>query len=317
MIRLIALGLMGLALSGCGKPQEFITIGTGGLTGVYYPAGGAMATMINRQSDVYGIRASAESTGGSVYNLNAVIAGDLEFGLAQSDRQYQAVHGEGEWEGMPQSGLRAVFSLHPEIITLVAADDSGIQGLADLNGKRINIGNPGSGVRGNAIDVLTAAGINWKEDIIAENLIASEAPKMIQDGRIDGFFHTVGHPNGAITEVTSGRRKVHFVPVVGVDELVVAFSYYAKARVPVDLYPSATNTGQVESVGLMTTVVTSSEVDEKIVYAVVKEVMENLEEFKVLHPALGHLTLEGMLVGHAAPFHPGAERYFAEAGLSP
>jgi TRAP transporter TAXI family solute receptor len=307
----------GMVLAGCGKRQHFITIGTGGITGVYYPAGGAIAKMVNRKADVYGIRASAESTGGSVYNINAVAAGDLEFGIAQSDRQYQAWHGEGEWEGTPQAHLRAVFSLHPEIITLVAADESGIESLAGLSGKRINIGNPGSGARGNAIDVLTAAGLNWETDIKAENLAASEAPTMIQDGRIDAFFYTVGHPSGAIQEVTSGRRKVHFVPITGLDDLVARSPYYAKTQIPVDLYPMATGEGPVESIGLMTTVITSADVDEEVVFAVVNEVMEHLEEFKTLHPALGQLMAEGMLAGHAAPFHPGAERYYKKKGLLP
>jgi hypothetical protein len=309
--------LLGASLLGCGKPQQFITIGTGGVTGVYYPAGDAMAKILNRKSNVYGIRASAESTGGSVYNINAVVQGDLEFGICQSDRQYQAWNGEGEWDGQPQAGLRAVFSLHPEIITVVAADDAGIRGLPDVKGKRINIGNPGSGVRGNAIDVLTAAGIDWETDLQAESLVATEAPKMIQDGRIDGFFHTVGHPSGAIKEATSGRRKVRFVPITGIDDLLSRFAYYAKTDVPVDSYPMAIVEGPVESIGLMTTVVATADTAEDVVYALVKEVMENLEEFKGLHPALAQLTAPGMLEGHTAPFHPGAERYFKEAGLLP
>lgn len=301
------------------KKRVFVTIGTGGVTGVYYPVGGAISKIINKKRKEYGIRASVESTGGSVYNINAVMTGDLEFGIAQSDRQYQAWHGKADWDGTPQQKLRAVFSLHPEIVTVVAADDSGIKNLADIKGKRVNIGNPGSGHRGNAMDIFQALGIDPGKDFHAEALKAAEAPKMVQDGRIDAFFYTVGHPNGAIQEATSGKRKVHFVPITGVDALIEKFPYYAKTAIPVEdgLYPMASNKTNVESVGVVTTFVTSADVDPEVVYSVVKEVFSQIESFKALHPALAHLTPEGMLQGLSAPLHDGAKRYYAEAGLLP
>ncbi|MBC7360646.1 MAG: TAXI family TRAP transporter solute-binding subunit, partial [Desulfacinum sp.] len=141
-----------LVLGGAVVPAQakttFVTIGTGGITGVYYPTGGAICKIVNNKRDQYGIRCTVESTGGSVFNINAVLAGDLEFGIAQSDRQYQAIKGEAEWQDKgPQQDLRAVFSIHPEAITLVAAEDAGIKSVQDLKGKRVNIGNPGSGQR--------------------------------------------------------------------------------------------------------------------------------------------------------------------------
>ncbi|MBN2125247.1 MAG: TAXI family TRAP transporter solute-binding subunit, partial [Deltaproteobacteria bacterium] len=173
----------------------FVTIGTGGITGVYYPTGGAIAKIVNKKRKEYGIRATVESTGGSVFNVNAIMAGDLEFGVVQSDRQYQACNGLAEWkENGPQKDLRAVFTIHPESITLVAADDAGIKTIQDLKGKRVNIGNPGSGQRQNSIDALEAAGLNYEKDIIAESVVADEAPGLLQDGRIDAYFYTVGHP---------------------------------------------------------------------------------------------------------------------------
>ena len=306
-----------LALCSCGSGEQkrFVTIGTGGMTGVYYPTGQAIATIVNEQQATYGIRASAESTGGSVYNINAVLSGDLDFGIAQSDRQYQAWHGEGDWEGNPRKELRAVFSLHPEVVTLVAADDSGIQTLQDLRGKRVNIGNPGSGHRGNALDILAAAGLDPETDLMVESLKASEAPKMLQDGRIDAFFYTVGHPNGAMNEVTAGKRKVHFVPITGMEALLEASPFYAKAVIPGDLYPMATGQGDVESIGMVTTLVTSSAVPDDIVYAVVKEVLSNLDTFRKLHPALAHLSEASVRSGASAPYHPGALKYFEEQGL--
>ena len=294
----------------------FVTIGTGGITGVYYPTGGAIAKMVNKKRKEYGIRATVESTGGSVFNVNAVMAGDLEFGVVQSDRQYQAVNGMAEWKDKgKQSDLRAVFTIHPESITLVAADDSGINSIQDLKGKRVNIGNYGSGQRQNSIDALEAAGLNWESDIKAEGVKAAEAPGLLQDGRIDAFFYTVGHPNGNIKEATSGKRKVHMVPITGVDQLLAKYPYYAKAVVPMKFYSGASNEGDVETFGVKATFVTSAKVPDEVVYAITKEIFDNFEAFKKLHPAYGVLTKKNMLEGMSAPIHPGAMKYFKEAGL--
>ena len=170
----------------------FVTIGTGGITGVYYPTGGAIAKIVNKKRKEYGIRATVESTGGSVFNINAIMTGDLEFGVAQSDRQYQAVMGIANWEDKgPQKDLRAVFSIHPETVDLIAAVDANINSLQDLKGKRVNVGNVGSGYRKNAIDALTANGIDFEKDFHAESLKAAEAPGLIQDGRLDAAFYTL------------------------------------------------------------------------------------------------------------------------------
>ncbi len=296
--------------------STFVTIGTGAVTGVYYPAGGALAKMVSKGRQEHGIRMAVEATAGSVFNMNAVLSGDLDFGVVQSDRQYQALTGLADWEEKgPQEDLRAVCSLHPEAVTLVAAVDSGIESLEDLRGKRVNIGNPGSGQRQNSIDVLTAAGIDWQTDLKPESLKASECAKMLQDGRIDAFFYTVGHPAGAITESTAGRRTVRVVPVAGMEALLEQYPYYAETTIPMSLYPRAVNDGDVRTVGVMTTVVTSAEVPEDVVYVVTKALFESLEEFKQQHPAFAGLTPEGMLRGLSAPIHEGALRYYREAGF--
>lgn len=295
---------------------RFATIGTGGVTGVYYPAGGAIAKMVNKTRDVHGIRVAVESTAGSVFNVNAVMSGDLDFGIVQSDRQYQAINGIADWEDKgPQEGLRSICSLHPEAVTLVAAVDAGIESLQDLRGKRVNIGNPGSGQRGNAIDVLTTAGIDWREDIRAEGLKAAECAKMLQDGRIDAFFYTVGHPAGAITEATAGKRTIRIVPVTGMESLLESAPYYAETVIPAGLYPNAANTEDIPTIGVMTTFVSSVDVPADVAYTVTKALFENLDEFREQHPAFAILTLEGMLRGLTAPLHAGARRYFLEAGL--
>jgi TRAP transporter TAXI family solute receptor len=298
--------------------KKFYTIGTGGVTGVYYPTGGAIAKIVNVKKKEYDIRLTVESTGGSVFNVNAIMAGDLEFGVVQSDRQFQAYNGyEGsEWAGKPQKDLRAIFTVHPESITLVAAVDAGINSLQDLKGKRVNIGNPGSGQRQNSIDALTAAGIDIEKDIKAEGIKASEAPGMLQDGRIDAFFYTVGHPAGAIKEATSGTRKVKVISIELPDSFYEKFSYYAPSVVPIQFYPGAANKEvAVPTFGVKATFVTSSKVDEKAVYAVTKEVFENFDTFKALHPAYSVLTKENMLEGMSAPIHDGAMKYYKEAGI--
>jgi len=295
---------------------HFVTIGTGGITGVYYPTGGAIAKIVNKKKKVYNIRCTVESTGGSVFNINAITAGDLEFGVVQSDRQYQAWHGLAEWEAKgPQKKIRSVFSIHPESVTLLAADDSGIKEISDLKGKRVNIGNPGSGQRQNSIDALTNAGINFITDLRAEQVKASEAPGLLQDERIDAFFYTVGHPSGAFKEATAGRRKTHFVNIGKVENLLKMYPYYAKSYIPIQFYPRTSNKNDIETFGVKATFVTSTDVSNDIVYAITKEVFDNFEKFKKLHPAYQVITKKSMLEGMTAPIHPGALKYYKEIGF--
>jgi TRAP transporter TAXI family solute receptor len=313
----LTLLLFAFTTSSFALSKTFVTIGTGGVTGVYYPTGGAITRMINKKFKQYNIKATVESTAGSVYNINAVLSDDLEFGIAQSDRQYQAYHGLAEWSKRgPQKDLRAIFSIHPESITLIVSAKSGVRSVTDLRGKRVNIGNPGSGQLQNSKDVLAAFGIGINE-ITAEQVKALEAPGLLQDGKIDAFFYTVGHPNGNIKEATSGRLKVRIIPITGqgIDALLKKYPYYAKTIIPGKFYPNALNTGDVESIGVKATFVTSKNLDEKIVYAVTKEVFDNLGDFKKLHPAYSVLTKEKMLKGLSAPIHKGALKYYREAGL--
>jgi len=309
---------VGIFLGGC-KPRKtsFVTIGTGGVTGIYYPTGGAISKMVNRKFDEYEIKATVESTSGSVFNINAVLNGDLEFGVVQSDRQYQAYNGLAEWsKAGRQTELRAVFSVHPESITLIVSEKSGIRKITDLKGKRVNLGNPGSGQLQNSKDVLKAAGLT-EEDVSAEHVKAVEAPALLQDERVDAFFYTVGHPNGNIKEATSGRIKVFIVPIAGpgIDKMLEKYPYYAKSVIPHSFYPNSLNVEDIETIGVKATFVTSKKVDEDIVYAVTKEVFENFEEFKSLHPVYRVLTKPNMLKGLSAPIHRGALKYYKEAGL--
>ncbi len=294
----------------------FVSIGTGGITGVYYPTGGAIAKMVNKKRTEYGIRVTVESTDGSISNINAIMAGDLDFAVVQSDSQYQAMNGMAAWKNNgPQTELRAVFSIHPEAVTLVAASDSRIKNIIDLKGKKVNIGNIGSGQRHNAIDALNTVGINYETDLKAEAFKASEAAGLLQDNHIDAFFYTVGHPSGSIKEATSGARKVVIADITGVESLLEDFPYYTRATIPIKLYPGAQNKKDIETFAVKATLVTSTKAPDDVVYAITKEVFDNLEVFKKLHPAFATLTKESMLTGLSAPIHPGALRYFKEVGL--
>ncbi len=313
-----AIIIASILVTGCKRDkQRFVTIGTGGVTGIYYPTGVAICRMLNSKSTEYGIKATVESTSGSVYNVNAVLNGDLVFGVVQSDRQFQAYNGLAEWAPAgKQSDLRSVFSIHPESITLVASVDSGIREVADLKAKRINLGNRGSGQLQNSRDVLAAAGLS-ESDINPEYVKAVEAPGLLQDGRVDAFFYTVGHPNSNIKEATSGRVKVGIVPIRGAaaDRMLQRFSYYAEALIPNSFYRYAVNEEDVATVGVKATFVTSASAADEIVYAITKEVFENFDSFKALHPAYQVLTKPDMLKGLSAPIHAGALKYYRQASL--
>jgi TRAP transporter TAXI family solute receptor len=306
-------------LAGCSKGGKttFATVGTGGVTGVYYQVGQAIMKVMNERTGETGLKVTAEATGGSVANINAILSGDMTVGVCQSDRQYQAYNGRGEWEKKgPQNALRAICSFHSEAINFVATEASGIQTLADVKGKTVNIGNPGSGQRQNAIDIFQFVGIDPDKDFTAEGLKASEAPKVMQDGQIDGFFYTVGHPAAAIMEATSGRRPVRFVPITGMEAFIEKYPYYSATTIPIALYPKVGNKEDVPTIGMLATLVTSESVDEETIYQLTKGIFENLDSIRELHEAFRGLDAKTMATqGITIPRHPGAERYFREAGL--
>lgn len=295
---------------------KFVTIGTGGVTGVYYPTGSAIAKMMNNNRKVYHMKVTAEATGGSVFNINAIVSGDMDLGLAQSDRAAQAWTGVSEWKDKgPQKDLRAVFTLHHETVCLIAAVDSGIDKCSDLKGKVVAIGNPGSGTLQNSLDAMSICGLTPDDLGKAEMVKAAEAAGLLQDGRVDAYFYTVGHPNGSIKEAAAGRTEVKFVPFPNVDELVKKKPYYSKAYIPVKTYPGVKNDKDVPTFGVKASMLASVKTPDEVVYAVTKEVFENFDEFKKLHPAFANLKKEEMVQGISLPFHPGALKYFKESGL--
>ncbi|ASJ74679.1 TAXI family TRAP transporter solute-binding subunit [Granulosicoccus antarcticus] len=309
---LLATGLFGGAAQ---AQQQFISIGTGGVTGVYYPTGGAICRLVNKGRKDHGIRCSAESTGGSIYNINTVRAGELEFGVAQSDWQFHAYNGTSQFEDQGKfEKERAVFSVHPEPFSVLARSDKGITSFEDLKGKRVNVGNAGSGLRATAEVVMEAYGMTMDDFSVASELKGSEMAQALCDDKIDVMIYTVGHPAAAITEVTN-TCDVDFVDVTGpvIDKLVEENPYYRTASVPAGMYKGLEEDNKTFGVGA--TFITSADVSDEVVYVVVKAVFDNFEDFKKLHPAFANLKESEMIKdGLSAPLHDGAVKYYKERG---
>ena len=295
--------------------QKFVTIGTGGVTGVYYAAGGAICRLVNKDRAKHGIRCSVESTGGSVFNVNTIKAGELDLGFTQSDVQYNGVKGIGQFKDAgPVSDLRAVFAVHPEPFTVVARKEANIGKFEDFKGKRFNVGNPGSGTRSSAEELLAAMGWKLGDFSLASELKADEHGPALCDGKVDGFIYGVGHPSANIQDPTTscGAKLVSLTGPV-IDKLVADKPYYAKVTIPAGLYPN--NPQATSTYGVLATVVASAKTPPETVYQVTKAVFDNFDEFKKLHPALANLSPQNLIKdGLSAPLHEGAARYYKEKG---
>ncbi len=307
---------LGLAFPGTAQAQQkFVTIGTGGVTGVYYAAGGAICRLLNKDRKTHGIRCSVESTGGSAYNVNTIKAGELDFGVAQSDVHFNALKGEKQFKDAGAYGdLRSVFSLHPEPFTVLARKEAGVARFEDFKGKRFNVGNPGSGTRASLEELIGAMGWKLSDFALASELKADEHGPALCDNKIDGFFYGVGHPSANIQDPTTtcGAR---LVPLEGaaVDKLVKANAYYAVVSIPGGMYNN--NPQPTKTFGVLATLVTSAKASDEAVYALVKAVFDNFDEFKKLHPAFANLDPKTMVKdGLSAPLHPGAAKYYKEKG---
>lgn len=296
--------------------EKFVTIGTGGVTGVYYPAGGAICRLVNRGRKEHGIRCSVESTGGSIYNLNAISQGELDLGVAQSDWHYNAYAGKGVFTDQgPNLKLRSLFSLHGEPFTVVARADSGIKTFDGLKGHRVNIGNPGSGMRATMEEVMKAKGWTRKVFSLVSELKAAEQAQALCDNKIDAMVFAAGHPNGSIQEVTT-TCDTHLIPVDGpeIEKLIVDHPYYAPAVIPGGMYTG--NPDDVKTFGVKATFVSSADVADDMVYQIVRAVFDNFDSFKTLHFVFASLDKAKMVSdGLSAPLHNGAIKYYKEAGL--
>jgi TRAP transporter TAXI family solute receptor len=297
-------------------PQQFITIGTGGVTGVYYPVGGVICRLVEKgRRDAHNIRCTVESTGASVFNVNALRSGDLDIGIVQSDVQSYAYNGTEQFAAAgPDKELRVLFSLNSEAFTLVARNDADINTFDDLAGKRMNIGDPGSGNR-NTLELLMKE-YGWTAETfkLATDLKPAEMAGALCDNKIDAYVYVVGHPNGSIQEAANTCNS-HVVPVNGpkVEAFMKKFPFYPVAVIPGGMYKGTDK--DAVTFGPRATLMTNTKLPDETAYQITKAVFSNFEEFKSLHPALATLTPESLLEGNSVPFHPGAEKYFREAGL--
>ena len=293
-----------------------VTIGTGGQTGVYYVVGQSICRLVNRGTGDHGIRCTAPSTGGSVANLNAIKGGEMEMGVAQSDWQYHAFNGTHENFPDANGDLRAVFSVHPEPFTVVARADSGIETFADLRGKRVNVGNPGSGQRGTMEVVMAALGWEMSDFALASELQSSEQAAALCDNNVDAIIFTVGHPNGSIQEAAASC-DVLIVPVEGpeIDGLTNDNDFYGPATIPGGMYPGTDS--DVSTFGVGATFVSSDTVPADVVCNLVAAVFDNFDRFRGLHPAFANLDPDGMQVNMlSAPLHDGAQDYYDDGSCN-
>ncbi len=313
-IAVIAAMALPFLVEPAGAQQRFVTVGTGGVTGVYYAVGGAICRLMNKDRSKTGIRCSVESTGGSVFNVNAIRSGELDFGMTQSDVQYNAVKGEAQFKDKADNDLRAVFAVHPEPFTVLARKEAGVAKFEDFKGKRFNVGNPGSGTRASMEQLLDAMGWTMKDFSLAAELKADEQGPALCDNKIDGFYYGVGHPSAAIQDpTTSCGAKLVSMTGPAVEALLKKYPYYSVAKIPGGMY--ASNPQETTTYGVRALLVTSAKQPDDVVYNLVKAVFENFDEFKKLHPAFVNLDPKEMTTaGISAPLHPGAEKYFKEKG---
>ena len=293
---------------------QFITIGTGGVTGTYYPTGGTICKFVNKIKEKTNIRCSIESTGGSVYNINAIKSGELDFAIVQSDIVYQASKGIGEFKGEKLPKLRSILAIYPESFTLLTRKDANINGIMDIKGKRINIGNVGSGNEATALALFKALNIKTSDLSYVGNLKSSAMPDALRDNKLDGYFYMVGHPTANIKDA-SNSTDTKIVPIIGakVDKFVKEHPYFTKTDIPGGIYRG--NPKEIPTFAVKAVLVANSTMSDKAVYTVVKQIMENFNEFKKAHLALTPITKKSFLEGLSAPLHTGAKKYFKEIGL--
>ena len=294
--------------------SEFITIGTGSVTGIYYTTGGAICRLVNKYKNDSSIKCSIESTEGSLYNLNAVNNKDLDFSIVQSDILYQASNNKNHFKNSSYSKVKSIMAIYPELLTLVTKKDANINNLMDIKGKRINLGNSGSGKETTALTLFNEIGLNKSDLKEAASYSASEMSEALKDNKIDGYFYMVGHPTSTIKD-TSSTVSIKIIPIENeiTNSLIKKYPYFAKANIPAGIYKGQND--EIPTFGVKAVLVVNENVNDKIVYAVVKAILENFDEFKKLHPAYSNITKESLFEGLSAPLHEGAKKYYEEIGL--
>jgi hypothetical protein len=299
---------------------KYINIATGSITGVYYPAGGAICRLVNVDRKIHGIRCSSESTSGSVANLNSLRKGTTDFAIVQSDWQYHAYNGTGFFaDQSPFKDLRSVLSLYTETFTMGVLENSSIKTVDDIVGKKVNFGPKGSGMYA-TMDVLSEIK-GWTQSSFSAvtNLNPTSQIKALCDGEIDVMIYMSGNPNGVLQEATQNSNPKCLVRILGIDKesinkLIKTNPFYARATIAGGMYKN--NPDDISTFGVKATLVTSNKVSSDIVYHVTKSIFDNMEDFKSLHPVFSSLNTKNMInQGNASELHAGAIRYFKEADL--
>ncbi len=310
-----AAGMMGDGFS-AQAAEKIVTIGTAGVTGVYYPAGGAICRLVNRGRKEHGIRCTVESTGGSINNLESIRKGELELGIVQSDLLYHAYNGSEIFSDVgADKNLRIVFSLHSEPFTVVARKDAKIEEFDDLKGKKVYLGAPGSGMRATMEELMKRKGWTNKTFSKVVDLKTNDQTNALCSGKIDAMIYAGGHPNGAIQQITTAC-PTRLVNVSGpeIDRLISEHPFFTRAYIPGGMYSH--NAQDTKTFGVKAVLVASTEVSQDAVYLITKAVFDNLDNFKTLHPVFATLDTRHMVRDtDVAPFHPGALKYFKEKGL--
>ncbi len=306
--------LTAIFLSSMTYSAEFITIGTGSVTGTYYPTGAAICKLVNKYKKETKIRCSVESTAGSVYNVNTVKNGELDFAIAQSDVIFKAVKASNKHKNTPTKKIKSIMAIYPELLTLVTRKDANIKRLLDIKDKRINLGNEGSGNEATAMVLLNHSNIKKNDLKFAGVYEAAEMPEALKKNKIDGYFYMVGHPTANVKDAANSV-DIRLIPLDGpvVDKLVKEHPYFTKEIIPKNTYRG--NEKAIKTFGVKAVLITSSEVSNKAVYTITRAILENFELFRKLHPTYSNITKKSLLEGLSAPLHKGARKYYKEAGL--
>ncbi len=302
-----------LVAAGAAQAQQFFRIGTGGTAGTYYPVGGMIANAVSQPGKIV---ASAVASNGSLANVNAVAGGAMESGFSQSDVATWAQKGTGIFEGKPNvPELRLIATLYPESVHIVVKKGSGIKSVADLKGKRVAMDEPGSGTLVNARLILAAYGVKETE-IKPEYIKPNQAADKMKDGALDAFFFVGGAPAGAISELATAGGGIELLPLDGpsAEGLRMASPFFAPDTIPTDTYKGVAG---VATLAVTAQWVTSAKADAETVYQLTNALFaEPTQKARAAGHAKGKLiTLQNAIKGAGIPFHPGAERFYKEAGV--
>ena len=294
------------------KPVK-VTLAAGQADGIYYATGEELIRLLKECAPDLLAECSVVSSEGSVDNINKVVSGTYSFGLAQSDQQYEAVQGMSVWaDAGPQENLRALFSIYPESVTIISLDAAGIDVVTDLKGKKVSLGELGSGTYQNALDVLQTAGIDPESDLESETIPLDDALVQLKDGVLDAVFLTTGHPSDVIRTLLEEGIKIRLVGIEHLANILTQKPYYSKTHIPLNMYPELSNNQDITTVGIQATLVTSADLPNELAYAMAKGFIDNLEIFRTLNPVYKSLTYASALQAITAPLHPGAIQYYTE-----